>query len=215
MADNAQMYGLRFHSTRSGSGTPNVLRKRVASAYNGSLNSAAVDMNIGDVVKLVNDGTVALVVAGDTTMFGVIVGIGPYWDGSKLIRNSKLPNSAGAYSTNYDRETTVFVIPFEDAIFEIDCDDASSATTFAAYRTLVGNNGDLVTTGNATTGKASYMFDISDAVANTTASAQMRILDISPTLANQDFSGNYVKLLVVANEVSTNLPGYDSGATGV
>lgn len=215
MADNMQMYGLRFHSTRSGSGTPNVVRKRVASAYNGSLNSAAVDINIGDAVKLVNDGTVAHVVAADTTMFGVVVGIGPYWDGTKMVRNTKIPNSSGAYSTNYERETTVLVIPFDDAVFEIDCDDATSATTFAAYRTLVGNNGDLVTTGNATTGKASYMLDISDVVANTTTSAQLRVLDISPTMANQDFSGNYVKLLVVANETNTNLAGYATGATGV
>ena len=215
MADNAQLYGLRFHSTRSGSGIPAVVRKRVASAYNGSLNSAAVDINIGDAVKLVNDGTVAHVVAGDTTMFGVVCGIGPYWDGTKMVFNSKLPNSAGSYSTVYDRESTVLVIPFTDAIFEIDCDDSSSATTFAAYRTLVGNNGELVSAGSATTGKGHYRFDISDAVANTTASAQLRILDISPTLANQDFSGNYVKLLVVANETGTNWAGYATGATGV
>jgi hypothetical protein len=208
MADNKAKYGFRFHSTRSGSSQPNVRACPVATSYD---SGNSTNINAGDVVKLLDDGTVALAAAGDTNLFGVVAGIQQYWDGSKMVVNTYLPNIT-AYGTVYERESRILVIPFNDAIFEVDCDDAVTATTYAGYRTLVNLNCDLSVSANATTGKANYRLDISD---NKTGSAQFRIWDISPTAQNVDFSGNYVKLLVVANETGTSLAGYDSGASGL
>lgn len=212
MADNAAKYGFRFHSTKSGSAQPLVKRVAVATAYDGQPDAAtSVDINPGDVVKLANDGTAQLAAAGDTALFGVVVGIDPYWDGEKMARGSALPN-ATAYGTNYERESNILVVPFYDAIFEVDCDDGTTATTYAAFRTLINNNCDLSVSCDATTKKANYRLDIST---NATTSAQFRIWGISPTTHNKDYSGNYVKLLVVANETGTSLAGYSSGGAGL
>jgi len=211
MADNPQLYGFRFHSTKSGSGTPHVVKKAVASGYAGQPDGATtVNINPGDVVKVVNDGTVALAAAGDTGLFGVVVGIAPYWDGSKMQRGSDLP-SGTTYSTNISRQSYVHVIPFYDAIFEVDCDDAATATTFLAYQAFVGENCDLAVSCDATSKKSFYRLDISG---HGTGSAQFRIWDVKQDGPNADFSGNYVKVLVVANETTAALAGYDSGASG-
>lgn len=198
MADNASYYGFRFHSTRTGSGNPTIVPKFAATGYNGQPDGAtSTDMNIGDPVKLVSDGSVALAAAGDA-VFGVIESFGPYWDGYKMVPTRRLPN-ANAWGTNIERRCVIHVVPVSGHVFEVDADDAVTATTQATYEALVGENADHAYSASSTTGKANPRLDISD---HKTGTAQWRIVGISQTAANQDFSGNYVKLLVVANEVN-------------
>jgi hypothetical protein len=86
------------------------------------------------------------------------------------------------------------------AIWEIDCDDAVTATTEAAYQLTGGANADHRlhgAAGAAAESGAKPRLDIS--TVNTTNTLIWRIIGISPTQNNRDYSGNYVKLLVVAN----------------
>lgn len=204
MADNNHKYGIRFYSSITGVGRPAALEFHVASGYAPVINTnVSVGLTIGDPVQLLTDGSVAL--AGDTTTtgavpFGVVVGI----TNAKVDSNNKArPTSYYPTGTTYTtkaNETRVAVIPFGRDIFEIDADDAVTATTETAYRALIGNNADLVyllDSSNPDRRKANPMLDISTAAA---ATAHFRILGISKTQENKDFSGNYVKLLVQLNE---------------
>lgn len=196
MADNAAKYGFRFHSTKSGSGTPSPVKRFAATGYNGQPDGAtSVDMNIGDVVTLVNDGSVKLAASTDT-IYGVIVGFGPYWDGEKMVPTKKLPN-ANAWGTNIARRCEIHVIPAKGNVFEVDMDDAVTYTTQATYEAAINTNFDLAVSCDSTTKKANYRLD---ANTSSTTDGQWRLEAISDTVENQDFSGSYVKVLVSVNE---------------
>lgn len=200
MADNVAKYGFRFYRSRYGTGTPTPERKFLASGYSGSSPGANVDVNIGDPVALTTDGTVIFATAGSAGgIYGVVVGIDRYWDGTRMRSGNKVPYASGVYGTNYDRQTAIYVLRAEDCIFEVDCDDAVSATTYATYLACVGENADLAyTTASATTGLANPKLDISTHAV--TATLQLRIEGISDTMWNQDFSGANVKMLVTVNK---------------
>lgn len=197
MANNAFQYGFRWHSSRYGGDTkPQPERHRVASAYDAAPGGVHCNLQPGDCVKKVSDGTVALAVAGDA-IFGVIDYIGPYYDSGAgaMVFNSVLPYANGAYGTNYERESTIYIIPVAGQIFRAMADDSSTATTYAAYRAFIGENVDMVN--DAVTPNARPLIDIST---HATTSAQWRIVDIGRDV-NTDYTGLYVPLLVTANEV--------------
>lgn len=203
MADNAQKYGLRFHSTMTGSGKPSVITHHVATGYDGQPDAAtSVDINIGDIVTLLDAGGVRLAAVADTKLYGVVVGVRPYYDGTKMVFGNKLPNST-AYGTILERQSKLDIIPFVPGyLFEIDFDAAATTNTLAGYQALISSNAHFAVSCDAATGKANYRLDTSDLEAqeSSEASAHFRFMGVSPTVDNQDFTGNYVKALVAVNE---------------
>lgn len=193
MADNAIMYGFRWQRVRGGNNlTPE--RVRVASGYQASPSAINVDLRVGDPVKKVSDGTIALAALGDSP-FGVIVGIGPYFDGTRMRPGGVSLPGGTVYGTLLERQSFVYIVPVADQLFEIDCDDAVTATTEAAFAAFIGENCDATINPVAGSTLANPRLDISTHAV--TATLRWRIVDIARY--PNDFTGNYVKLLVTAN----------------
>lgn len=203
MTDNLRGYpGFKWVRSLLGTNPPSAIPCRVASGYAGTINGGgAIDLNLGDPVKLVATGTVAHAAGNEAAggngdpIYGIIVGFLPYWDGQKKVFNYRLPNNT-VYGTNLERMSYVLVYPAAGNVWEIDVDDSVTATTEAAYIDLIGTNADhRFTTGSEP--KTNCLLDISTA---SPATAQWRIHNVSGSAANQDYSGAYVKLEVTCNE---------------
>lgn len=180
---------------------PTPERRIVATAESFDVSSGPsnVALGPGDPVKLLSTGGVTLCEGNETTAiapYGIVVAVGKYWDGTKMVQGSTLPSDT-SWGTILDRQSTVYVIPFVAGIWEIDCDDATTATTEAAYQALINENADYKLSGASGETRAKPRLDISTHA--TTNSLTCRIFGISGTMYNQDFTGNYVKVLVRAN----------------
>lgn len=194
MADNRVEYGIRPVMTRDGSAIPNPIECVVASAYQGSEAAASIDINIGDPIRQLSTGYVEHSGAGDD-VYGLCVGVLPYWNGTQLQPTDRLPG-ATTWGTVWERRSRILVVPLANLICEIDCNAAlSGATAESDYLAVVGENADHIFVPSAPVGNP--RLNISTHVATT---AQWRIIGVSKTRNNQDFSGAYVKLLVVVNE---------------
>lgn len=196
MADNRAFYGFRFYKGANGSrNLPSMEAHVVATGYDGNDGGAnSVDLNIGDPVSRAADGSVTLCAAG-AAIYGVVGGVKPYWDGEKMKPGKKLPN-ATVWGTNEARRSEVLVIPARNATFEVDVVGGSN-TTEAAYRAHVGANADHVLTGDTSLETAKPQLAIAGV---TTSTAQWRVVGVSQSGENRDYSGANVKLLVQANE---------------
>lgn len=197
MANNAALYGARFQYSRGG---PNekVMRVRVASAYQASPGGVSVDLNVGDPIKKVNDGTIALCAAGDA-IFGWVAGIGQYYSaaiGGIVPGGVSLPGGT-TYGSVLERQSFVFITPAAGMVFEMDVDDNTTATTEAGYTALIGENCDITINQVSGDTHAYPLVDISD---HKTGTAQLRIVDLARYIP-QDYSGTRVKLLMTTNEV--------------
>lgn len=205
MADNRHKYGFRFYSTQSGAARPACFEGRIATAYQGSVGvgPTSVGVSIGDPVVRLGTGYYELAQDTNTSdrLFGVVMAI----SNAKVDANGKA--RAASYlpgATAYTLEETtskILIAPFSDHIWEIDVDDAVTATTYAAYLALLGLNADFVyspDTTNSDRPRANPLLDIASAA--TTAALQFRLFGISGTKENQDFSGANVKLLVQLNQ---------------
>lgn len=206
MPDNRIMYGFRWHAALDGGKSmpvPEEAHVATGAAFNVNGGPSGVALGYGDLVKRVSTGGVTMAEGNETgggasdIAYGVIVGVGPYYDGTVMRRRNTLP-SGTAYGTNLTRQTKLFVVPLTAGVWEVDCDDAVTATTLAAYQDLIGNNVDYRLTQVAADTRPTPRLDISGV--NTTNTLAMRIVGISKTVHNQDFSGNFVKLLVRPNE---------------
>jgi hypothetical protein len=201
MADNTHQYGFRIHGSRMGD-NPKPERVRVASGCRfQDVNSAYCNLNVGDPVTKVSDGTVALCAGGASapSLYGIVTNILPYWDGTVMRWNKFLPDNT-VYSTNYERQSFVEILPVAGYLFEVDVQETSASfDTYAEYYAFIGENADHSNYGDTTNLTANPGLVLSSG--RGTGTAQWRIVDVSPTLANQDFSGKYVKLIVTANEV--------------
>ena len=196
--DNVKRYGFRWSiAGNGGKSCPNPLYYTVASGQNDTNDGAgfSVDLNVGDPVKMVNDGGVSLALTTEEVL-GIITTISPYWDGTRMVFGNKLPNQT-TWGTNEERRSYVGIVPATAGTWEIDCDDKVTATTKTAYELLIHLNTEHVVPGIAAQTSADPMLDIS--LVNTTNTLIWRIVGISRTLENQDFSGSYVKLLVQIN----------------
>lgn len=202
MADNRHQYGIRFHSTQGGSGRPACVEALVASAYAGD-HGGAVGIAIGDPVDRLATGFVELTndTATRDTLFAVVMSVA----NAKVDANGKArPANYLPSGTTYTLEETtsrLIVAPFSDHNWEMDCDDAVSATTLAAYRAFVGENVDMVfsrETSNPDKPRCNPLLDISTHAV--TAALMWRIVGVSKSRENADFSGLNVKLLVQLNQ---------------
>jgi len=206
MADNTNRYGFRWRKSINGAGQPKPIRYRLASGLQPTAGGTNVDFHVGDPVKILSTGYADMAVGSEgtqTAIYGIAVGFSPEYDGVTMQPRNKHTGGQGAYGTNYERENYVWVVPAEGQIFEVDCDDNTTATTYAAYLAFIGENADMVLSADTTNSndpKANPKLDISSHA--TTSTLQWRILDIGQTLENADFSGNYVKLLVTINKTA-------------
>lgn len=201
MANNTRRYGFRWATGYNGGPHPKPIRMHVASGTNFSDGTTNCPLQAGDPVKLVATGGVTNADEGDTDdIFGIVVGVGPYLSSGKMVRGTGLPS--GTTWTNEENRSYVYVVPASTGFWEIDVDDAVTATTEAAYRLLIHQNANFLYDQTVTTALQPQL-DIS--TTNTTESFQLRIVDVSPTVENQDFSGSYVKLIVAINQ--SNEPG--------
>jgi hypothetical protein len=211
MADNRHKYGFRFYATQSGAQRPAAFEGIIASAYAGDV-GGSVGVSIGDPVVRLADGTYELAQDTNTSdrLYGVIVGIRGKVDANGKARPCSYLPSGTTYALE---ETTskVMIVPFSNHIWEID-HTGGAATTLAAYRALMGLNADFAysrDTSNADKPRANPVIDL--ATADTTAALQFRLVDVSKTQENQDFSGANVKLLVQLNQGADPM----LGTTGV
>lgn len=220
MVDNRPGYGFRWSREWNGSDVPKPITCLVATecSFDVSGGAANVGLGKGDPVAQVNTGTVTLCDGSENsspTPYGIVVGVAPYWNSTKsrMEFGEVLPSDT-AWGTVQARRSEVYVIPASAGFWEIDCDDATTATTEAAYQLLVGENCPHILTGASGQTRAYPKLDISAHA--TTDSLAWRIVGISKTRDNKDFSGANVKLIVQANFAT--LPEFNvtaSGGTGV
>lgn len=205
MADNAHFYGFRYERSLSGKPQPEPLIMPIASGYQPQVGGATnVDLHVGDPVVLLSTGYINLAIGSEGTqsaIFGIIQGFTNRFSSEQQVMTPTNKYVGGtAYSTNFERQSFALVQPVVDSVFSIDCDDSSTATTYAAYLAFFGENTDHVLvadTTNANDPKADPKLDIS--LHNTTA-LQWRILGVKPYVPI-DYSGLNVKLLVTCNKV--------------
>lgn len=204
MTANRVEYGLRWNTAyNGGKSCPASEVGLVATGYQASINSGtAVDIQIGDIVRRVAAGTFEIADGSEgassaETMYGVVMGVRPYWDGTVMRPTTKLPGGT-AWGTVQERRSELMVVPITAGAWSIDCDEASTATTEAAYQALIGENADFVNTNTSALIGAEPQLDISSHVATT---ASFRILGIDQTVSNQFFDGTNVKLIVAGVEV--------------
>ena len=197
MADNKHLYGFRPFASRYASGNlPIVVRTVATSQDHQDDGSNSIVISVGDPVKQVSTGGINVALT-DEDVWGIVAWIGPVWDGTRMARRKDFPNQ-NAWGTTEARRPTIGVIPADAAIWEIDTDDtAAGYDTIAEFTDMIGENVHHTVPGNTTLTTADPYIDISGNA--TTNTLGWRIEGISPTVANQDFTGNYVKMLVTVN----------------
>ena len=194
MADNRAKYGFRFYRARTGGGYPLPEERWLASGYSGTPGSANCDVQVGDPMQLVNDGSLAFATAGSAGGIShIVVGIKQYWDGTRLRSGDRVPYASGVYGSNVERRTLILAVRAEEAIWEVDC---NAASTYATLLAAVNANADLVYT--AVAPNATPQLAVSSI--NTTAALQLRIQGLSDTMYNNDWTGANAKLLVTINK---------------
>lgn len=202
--DNIAIYGIR-PATGKWSSDPVLRPAFVATAYQAAPGGTNVDLNIGDPIARVSDGSVALATAGATNpILGVIAQVLPCWDsGLGAMRyTDRLPGGT-VWGTNVERMSRVLFWPAMGRYFEVDVDDAVTATTELGYRALIGQNVNLIYSAVSAERKAYPKVDIS--LNNTTNTFQFNIVDLAPN-NNVDYSGANVKLIVSINLPDENPP---------
>ena len=205
MADNRPKYGLRWFQGNPYP-MPVPIEVHIATGTNFAVTAVNYALGPGDPVIALAAGGVTICLGAETgaqTGFGVVVGIGntgKVFNSTKgVMEPSSTVPSGVAYGTNLERQTKVLVVPLKpDQLWECDCDDATTATTLAAYQALSHSNVDLTLAVSGVAGtRVNPRIDISST--NTTNTLTWRIVKVSPTMENQDFSGNFVKLLITPN----------------
>lgn len=213
MADNRTMYGFRWATAHNGRPHPQPERFKVASGENFTVGGSNKDLGPGDLVKLKNDGTVTLCAGTESTAeapYGVVVAVGPRYDSTIGQAGAMRPTETLPSGVTYSKAqyaSTVYVVPVSAGTWEVDVDDSATATDLAAYEAMIGENVDHINTGSGS--RPTPKLDISTHA--TTNTLHWRIVGVSTSMHNQDYSGANVKLLVRSNVSQESW----SSATGV
>lgn len=203
--NNVAMYGFRLHRGRHARGIPPSERMIVATGQTFPVNGGAAtpSLHVGDVIRRTTTGGAVICDGtegggGTLAPYGVVAGIDWQWSAaeSRMIKASKLASGI-AWGTNLQRQSAIFVIPVEQAVWEVDVDENTTATTLALYQDMIGENVDHINTGASGEDSIAPLLDISTNA--TTNTLVWQIVGVSPNVANRDFSGTRVKLLVVPN----------------
>jgi|GEM_PF-1540797 len=210
MADNVKQYGIRWATGYNRNSQPSSVEMAVASAANFTVSGFGtnVNLNVGDPVKINSDGTVSLAGGSENgqtsqSIWGVVIGMGGqgYYNGTRMVRSPFLPSGV-TYGTSIDRQSKVLVAPISQGFWEIDCDDIVTATTYLGYQAFIGENCDhqlAAAVASAPSLTANPVLDISTHNP-ATAGLSFRIVGVSQNFSNQDFSGQWVKLIVSIND---------------
>lgn len=212
---NPHLYGFRFQRSLSGSETPQILTRPIASAYapNTGVDGAggtAVNLNIGDPVQLLADGTVRLTPPGQGTVqllendsLGVVVGFPRL-----MIGGAPRPNGFYVSGTTYtgdDQQTLCAFIPVRDNIFEIDTSAAGGASldTKAEWQSVVGGEAHIiysVLTSGAGQPKANPLVNPAAFSEAAAVFLQLRIVDLGKRFDTYDPALLNVPLQVMFNQ---------------
>lgn len=170
-----QKGGLRWVKSRTnpGLGTPPIVEKVVLSN-----NTTAIFT--GDLVKSETGGTVVVAAAGDAASH-VCIGVVQYKTADGIVRGGSYLPAATTYTGTVAREnpeaSVLLCIPVTGQVFEVDV--PTGAATQTAATALIGQCVDIVATaGETTTGISGFTTDTVANFAATTASAQLRLLEI-------------------------------------
>ena len=214
MADNRLDYGFRWNSAANGGRSlPSPVECIVATseAFNVNAGAQAVGLGPGDPVRRLSTGGVTLCdgaegAGGALAPFGIVVGVAPYWDvgTSRMVRGNVLPSTV-AWGTLLERQSKVLVVPVDAGIWEIDAGDNTTSTTESGYQAFIGENADHNLYGASGDLRSKPRLKISTHA--TTSTLVWNIVGISKTAHNQDFTGQYVKLLVRANVIQLKTAG--------
>jgi hypothetical protein len=212
---NPRTYGFRFQRSISGSETPQVMTRPIAASYapNTGADGAggtACNLNPGDPIQLLNDGTVRLVQPGqavdgsdiDDRVYGVVIGFPRVTVGGAQ-RPNGFYTSGTAPAVGSDSTTLCAFIPVEGNIFEVDCDAAGGASldTKAEWEAVVGSEANFVysvLTSGAGQPKANPLLDTSD-ISEGAQVQQLRIVDLGKRFDQVDPALAFVPLQVIFN----------------
>lgn len=197
MADNTHIYGFRPYASRYGSGNLPIIPRTVASGQDHKDDGGnSVVLRPGDPVKQVSTGGINIALTDEDT-WGIVASIGPFWDGTRMARGTQFPNQ-NTWGTVESRRPVIGVYPADCAIWEIDADTTAAANdSIAEYTDMIGENVQHTVPGNTALTTADPFIDIS--LQATTNTFGWRIEGISQNFANQDYTGNFVKMLVTVN----------------
>jgi hypothetical protein len=205
MANNTARYGLRWHSSLDGGCCPKAQELLVASAYQATVSATNVNLNAGDPVQFnvgaPGSGFIELAGAGGSPsiFYGVICGFSNVKVGLPLKGRKYKYLPGGTTWTTEENASKALVLPFGRNVWEVDV-TGGSATSLTLYRAMINRCANLtyvLDTSDADNTKAGPKLDLSTL---TDDSADFRIVGVSKTALNQDFTGTNVKLLVVVNE---------------
>lgn len=212
---NPKKYGFRWVRSVSGAETPQIFTFPLADDYQpntGEDGSGGTNcnLNVGDPVQLLNNGTVRLTQPGsnatganmDNRSFGVVAGFPRV-----MVNGAPQPFDhypGGTSFTGDDQRTLVSVIPAAGNIFEVQCDTAggSSLDTKAEWLAVVGSTANIVysvLTAGRGQPKANPMLDTSD-ISEGAEINQLRIVGLSKDFDQLDASLAEVSVQVVFNE---------------
>lgn len=220
---NPHRYGFRYVRSLSGNECPQIITLPIASGYTpGTVNGGGttVNMNIGDPVRLVEDGTVQLVqtaqdVSGqdddsDDFCYGVIVGFPRI-----IVNSSPRPGSFYTSGTTYsggiggDSAPLVSIIPAAGNIFELDLDAAPTVQTLSGLMALVGGVATMaysvLTTGNGQP-KANPLVSKSSVVFASNNQLQLQIVGVGKSAYTCDFTAANCPLQVMWNTLQMAIP---------
>lgn len=200
---NTTLRGLRWVRSDFGQFQHPVETVRVASGYGTAIYR-------GDCVVLVDNAgvqTAERAVGSEgtkTDVYGVVIGVKQYWDGTYMQRGRALPAST-TYGSVIERASLLEVIPVFGQVFEVDCDDTSIGTTLSSYQTNAGANADLII--ESVTGASGFALDASSLAS--TATLQVRYIGPSKGI-DQDYASSRVKVQIRFNRAqhpATNTTG--------
>lgn len=199
MANNALLGGFRWHKNlmNPSAAEPPYERGLVASGY-------ATTIPIGYPVKKLSTGYMEVASPGDS-VFGVMAGVIQRYDGSNIVAGGKYTTST--YGTVFERQTVIRFIPARLQEFRCVADDATTATTYAAYLAFEGENVEW-SAGTAVNDYAGCLLDISGHNTTNTLSVNLKRLHNKEFT---DFTGLYVPWVVEFNLIQSTTFGSTTG----
>jgi hypothetical protein len=204
MADNVYRYGFKWvASLTAGDERPAVIPMRVASGFTPTA-SATSNLRQGDPVILLSTGYIRDAAAGEP-VFGIIDGIGQYYDGSRVVKKSSLPYGT-TYTAGDAQESIVYVIPAVGQVFEV----CNHSTLYVATRAAAVGYIGLCADHTYSLVSAPYLNPALDSsAAPTAATAQWRIIELSRD-PGVDYTGKYVPFRVTVQEPEGTAAGVTS-----
>lgn len=211
---NTHRYGIRYQRSLGGGETPQIITLPIASGYAPVTVVGAgtsVNLNIGDPVKLAEDGTVMLAQTGqdssgvntdsDDFVFGIIAAFPRV-----IVGGYPRPGSFYTTGTTYtggiggDNAPLVSIIPAYGNIFEIDANAVIGAGTKGAAMGVVGQTARVaysVLTSGSGQPRANPLLNVADLAAGGANQLQLVVVGLGKAGDVMDFASTNVTLQVM------------------